>query len=101
MIKHIVLWRLLEFADGRSKMENAEIIRTKLMNLGDKIPGLRFMEVGFDFGNSEQSSDIALYSEFETTEALDFYQNHPDHVELKSFLNMVRSERRVIDYFVS
>ena len=101
MIKHIVFWRLFEFADGRSKRENAEIIRDKLENMRDKIPGMRFLEVGFDFGNSSQSSDIALYSEFETRDALDFYQNHSDHVELKDFLNKVRSERRVIDYEVT
>lgn len=98
MIKHIVLWRLFEFADGRSKHENAEIIKSKLENLNGKIPGLIKLEVGIDFSKSEQSSDIALYSEFSTQEALSEYQNHPEHIELKSFLVKVRSERRVIDY---
>ena len=30
MIKHIVMWKLQEFAEGRNKLENAKIIKEKL-----------------------------------------------------------------------
>jgi len=98
MIRHIVLWRLHEMADGRTRHENALIIKARLETLKEKIKGLTFIEVGIGSSQSEQSSDISLYSVFESNEALEEYQNHPDHTNLKLFLNKVRSERRVIDY---
>jgi len=98
MIKHIVLWKLKEEANGLSKEQNAAEIKSKLESLHGKIEGLLKIEVGFDFLHSPESADIVLYSEFENREALDFYQQHPLHKAVMPFIAEARSERRVVDY---
>ncbi len=98
MIKHIVLWRLKESADGRSAADNAKLIKQKLEGLSGQIPGLIRLEVGIDFSRTDGSSDVALYSEFTNREALDAYQQHPAHKAVIPFIAEVRTERRVVDY---
>lgn len=98
MIKHIVLWRLKEQAENRTKMENARRIQTQLQALNGKIPGLIKLEVGINFAMDECSADIVLYSEFESRAALENYHSHPDHVAIKPLVLACRSERRVADY---
>ena len=98
MVKHIVLWKLKETAGGRTRTENAAFIKRELEALRGVVPGLIRIEVGFDFSASESSSDLALYSEFESRAALDAYQNHPAHKAVMPAIMDARSERRVVDY---
>jgi hypothetical protein len=100
MIKHIVLWRLKEYAEGSTKQENAMKVRARLEDMRGKIPGMLKLEVGLNFEGSDTASDISLYTEFESREALDAYQVHPIHMKVKEFLPLVRTERRVVDYEV-
>ena len=98
MIRHIVLWRLKAQAEGRGRAENAALIKRALEDLQGKIPGLLKLEVGFDFSKTADSSDIALYSEFESREALEAYQSHPLHEAVKPMVLSARDERRMVDY---
>ncbi|OYU95122.1 MAG: stress responsive protein [Bacteroidetes bacterium B1(2017)] len=100
MIKHIVFWKLKEQANNLNKEENALEIKTKLEALNGQIEGLLSLEVGRDFLGSAESADLVLYSEFESKEALDYYQNHPLHKAIMPFIGEARSERRVVDYEV-
>jgi heme-degrading monooxygenase HmoA len=63
-----------------------------------KIPGLLKLEVGIDFSRENDSSDVVLYSEFDSNDALQAYQAHPAHAEVVPFVKSVRAERRVVDY---
>jgi hypothetical protein len=100
MIKHIVMWRLKEHAQGNDRATNAKLVKERLESMRGNIPGLLAIEVGIDFSATEHSADIVLYSEFESREALDAYQVHPEHEAMKSFVMDVRSERRIVDYQV-
>lgn len=101
MIKHIVLWKLKDQAEGKTKLENAQRLKKELENLNGIIPGLIRLEVGINlYGNSDDDSDVILYSEFENIDALENYYPHPEHVKIKPFAQAIRSERRVIDYEV-
>ncbi|ACQ53286.1 Dabb family protein [Clostridium botulinum] len=100
MIKHIVMWKLKEFAEGKSKLENANIIKINLEDLKHKIDEVKLIEVGVNINNSQQAYDVVLYSEFENLEDLNLYQNHPDHVKVGEFINKVKEERIVTDYEV-
>jgi len=101
MIKHIVMWRLKDSAHGNDKATNAHLIKEKLEALNGRVPGILKMEVGIDFAHSETSSDVVLYSEFESREALNAYQAHPEHKALMPFVMEARAERRVVDYEVN
>ena len=99
MIKHIVFFRLAENAEGKSKAENAEIIKAKLENLQNLIPEISKIEVGINVPNAPKTDfDIALYSEFESFEALDTYQEHPEHQQVAAFIGKVRTARAAVDY---
>jgi hypothetical protein len=97
MVRHIVLWRLKESANSHGKAENAAEIKRRLEELNGKIPGMIKLEVGFDFSRTADSSDIVLYSEFESRAALDAYQVHPLHEAVKPIVMVARDERRLVD----
>ena len=97
MIKHIILWRLKDFAEGSTKQENALKVKAMLEDMRGKIPGLLKLEVGLNFESGDTASDISLYTEFESREALDAYQIHPVHRKVKEFIPLVRTRRRVVD----
>ncbi len=98
MIKHIVLWKLHDVANGNTKDVNARLIKEKPESLKGKIPGLLKLEVGFNYKPSENAADIVLYSEFDSKESEAEYQIHPEHKKFVEFISSCRYERRVIDY---
>jgi Stress responsive A/B Barrel Domain len=98
MVKHIVFWRLKDFAESASKEQNARRVKALFEQMRGKIPGMLRLEVGINFESSSAASDIVLYTEFESREALNSYQVHPEHMKVKDFLPLVRIERRVVDY---
>ena len=97
MIRHIVMLRV-KATDDQSKEENVRAIRAVIDSLKGIVPGLRRIEGGVDFSATEWSSDVVLYSEFESRAALEAYQKHPAHVEALTFMADRRTERRVVDY---
>lgn len=100
MIKHIVLWKLKDDANGKSKTENARELKRQLENLNGKIPGLVSIELGISGiqAASDDNADVALYSVFENQAALDAYIAHPEHQKIIPFARSIVSERRVIDF---
>ena len=78
MVKHIVLYTLKE---GVDKQQAVAIIRESLEPLVGVIPGLVSMQIR---GAYQGGMDYALYSEFESREALAAYAQHPAHLEAKT-----------------
>lgn len=100
MVKHIVMWRLKEFAEGRSKDENLPRMKDRLEALKQKISEIKTLEVGINFNETEDSYDIVLYSEFANRESLEAYQRHDEHVKARDFIQKIRLEKKVVDYEV-
>ena len=98
MIKHIVMWRLKDFADGRSKKENLERMKTWLMSLKDKIKEVKRLEASTDMLYTDPAFDIVFYSEFEDEKALETYKNHPEHRKLVDFVSKIKETRELVDY---
>jgi hypothetical protein len=98
MIKHMVMWKLKDFAEGAKKSENAQNIKVQLEGLKNKIKEVRSMEVGININDSADSYDVALYSEFASLEDLKKYQNHPEHAKVGDFIIKRRLDRKVADY---
>jgi heme-degrading monooxygenase HmoA len=98
MFKHIVFWKLHETADGRSRAENARLIKERFEELANMIDGLRHLEVGIDVLRSEASADVVLYTEFESRADYEAYNDHPAHKAIAGFIQGLRSERRSVDY---
>jgi hypothetical protein len=100
MIKHIVLFKLHDFAEGRDKAGNAQLAKQQIEALAGRIPGLLKIEVGIDFLHSATSSDLVVYAELEDHAALTVYQEHPEHQPVLRLVRALASERRAVDYEV-
>lgn len=98
MVKHIVMWKLHEFAEGRSKAENARLMKQWLEQLKDKIADVQYLEVGINFTASEDAYDVVLYGEFNDRQALEDYQVHPEHLQFKNKIQNIRRDKKVVDY---
>lgn len=98
MIKHIVMWRLREHAEGATAAENALKMKEMLDTLPAKVPGVLKLEVGINVVQSPTAADICLYSEFNTLAEMDAYQVHPEHLKCVEFVKAVADERRAVDY---
>ena len=96
MIKHIVFWNLKDEAEGKTKLENSIIIKERLEALVGQIDGLLSAQVGINF--NEKGMDLCLVSEFESKEALNFYQGHPLHDAVRQYVHKVVDARAVVDY---
>jgi len=100
MIKHIVIWKLKEEAEGSSKVQNATKMKQLLENLIGIIPEIVRLEVGLKTSQSPANNDdIIVVSEFKTWEDLDIYANHPEHVKVGEFVKKVAEKRSAVDYF--
>jgi len=98
MIKHIVVWKLKERAEEKSKAENARLLKRELESLVGKIPAIRKFEVGINFNPTPDAYDMSVVSEFATKEDLDGYLNHPEHQRVAGLLKRLRDTRIVVDY---
>jgi len=101
MIKHIVFFGIAEIAEGKSKKELAETIKFELENLKNFIPEIITIEVGINSPAAPTTNyDIALYSEFESFEAMSAYQEHPEHKRVAALIAKVKTSRAAVDYEV-
>ncbi len=99
MIKHIVMWKLKEEALGNTKLENAKIIKERLMKLVGIIPEIKSMEIGININNADSvASDAVLIMEVEDLEALERYKTNPEHVKVSDFVKEVRLSRTAVDF---
>ena len=93
MIKHIVLYTLKE---GVNKEEAVQIIKNALEPLVGVVPGLTHMEIR----QAYNGMDYALYSEFQSREALENYAGHPAHLAAKEHFWHFLDSRVCADYEV-
>lgn len=93
MVKHIVLYTIKE---GLDKKESVAFIRSVLEPLVGQIPGLLHLEVR----QAYVGMDYALYSEFESPEALAVYAEHPLHVAAKDQFSHMIATRVAADYLL-
>ncbi len=100
MIKHIVMWKLKDQAEGADRAANARKVKELLDACTGIVPGMGKFEVALAQPGLEATYDVVLYSEFADREALNGYLDHPRHVALKPFIAAVREGRQCMDYEV-
>lgn len=99
MLKHVVMWKLKEQAEGKTKAENARFMKEHLEALLGIVPELRSVQVGINVKESDMAYDAVLISEFENEEALAVYKVHPEHVKISSYCKKIRESRVVVDFY--
>ncbi|MDQ6987471.1 MAG: Dabb family protein [Mariprofundaceae bacterium] len=93
MIRHIVMWKLRDKAD-------AAALKVRLEALNGRILGLIQVQAGIDFLQSQQSADLVLVADLENRQALDVYQQHPEHQAIVPLIKAAAVSRTVADYEV-
>lgn len=100
MLKHIVMWKLKDQAEGADRATNAAEMKRRLDECAHIVPGMHAFEVTVAQPGLETTYDVVLYSEFEDKAALDAYAQHPTHKALVPFIGAIRSERQCMDYVI-
>ena len=100
MIKHIVLWKIKDGVEGKTKKESILTLKEALEGLKGKIKEIQFLEAGLNFNPADTACDLSLYTEFKSRQDLDLYQKHPEHMKVVELVKKLAGERRVSDYEV-
>ena len=102
MVRHIVMWKFKDFAQGRTKAENIELIRGNLEELQKK-PGLEIIR-SFEFHENsnpkEGMFDAVIEMTFDSLEDVKTYREHPEHKAVSSYVALVREDRASVDYYI-
>ena len=99
MIRHIVMFKFLPEAEGRSKRENLDIARGMLEKLQGTVPSLRTSEIHYKHEQAAESNyDMVLIADFDDLDGLNSYIVHPDHKAVGQFMQGVRESRTCVDF---
>ena len=99
MIRHIVMFKFKEEAEGRTKAENIAITKAMLEALPAKIDLIRASSVTVNSPDADGSNfDLCLISDFDSFEDLAAYIVHPDHKAVGAFMRPVRLDRACVDF---
>ena len=100
MLKHIVMWKFKDHAEGADKATNLLKAKALLDACAGIVPGMGRFEVAIAQPGLECSYDLVLYAEFADQSTLHAYASHPQHEALKPFMGAMRLERQCMDYEV-
>lgn len=92
------MWKVKDNVDGKTKLENAKIIKEEIEGLKKDIKEIISLEIGINIVEGGQAYDIVLDSQFASIEDLSIYQKHPNHLEVVKSLGKLLESRVVIDY---
>ena len=98
MLKHIVMWKLKDHAEGADRAANAIEMKRRLEECADIAPGTLKFEVALAQPGLEATYDVVLYAEFTGRAALQAYIDHPTHKAVVPFIGAIREGRQCMDY---
>jgi len=98
MLKHVVLIKIKDFAEGSLRIDNAQKIKEMLDALPKKIKVIKKLECGINIRPSERAYDLCLIVTFKKEEDLEIYLNHPEHLKIVDFINKVKINIKSVDY---
>ena len=100
MIRHIVMWKLKEYAQDRTKEEDLHYIKEKMEALPDQIDCLLSMKVYFNINDKPGMYDAVAVSTFKSLRDITTYRLHPAHKYITEYIALVRDGRASVDYAV-
>jgi Stress responsive A/B Barrel Domain len=93
MVTHVVMWKLKDRSE-----DNARRVQALVMSMRGRIPGMLELDAGIDYTRSERSFDVVLITKHENRAALEQYQVHPVHEEVKSVMLQLRDVSVAVDF---
>lgn len=98
MIRHIVMWKFKDFAEGKAKEENILSVKSRLEALPQELEIIRSLEVHLNENKGPKNYDAVLITEFDNYGDLETYRTYPPHAAISSFVAKVSEERACVDY---
>lgn len=96
MILHSISWNFKPEVTDEQRRRLLEELKRSFIALKDVVPGLLRVEVGAP-PMASSNCDLALFVELSDRQALDVYQNHPDHLALVGVIRANFTDRRCCD----
>lgn len=100
MIKHIVMFKLLDQYSKEERKRIASELKVSLDELPQKIKEIKDYEVGINISNAGNAYDMVLVSLFESMEALEAYRVHQAHQAVVAKIKEHKKETIAVDYEV-
>ena len=99
MVRHVVMWTFLDHVPQEEWQAKGQELKAAIEALKDIVPGVQHLQVEIlPVGTS--THHIFLDSTFDSLEALNGYQVHPEHVSVAQRLKQVAGNRACFDYEV-
>jgi hypothetical protein len=99
MYKHVVLWKLRDKADGKSKSELAIEVKKRLDALPAHISEIKHYETAINVGDYGASFfDVSLISVFENKDTFWKYTKYPVHDKVVAYIQSVTEAEEIVDY---
>ena len=98
MLKHIVMWRFKDGAEGKTALEHSASMKQHLEALVGVVPELHSLEYGVDVLRSAASYDGVLTVTVDDLDALSRYANHPEHLKVVEYAKRVAESRVAVDF---
>ena len=94
MLTHIVIWKYRDDVEQFARDEHVNLLRS----LGNLIPQVQSLAVGFDILHLPRSYDTGLVAMFADKAALDAYTVHPEHVKVAEFGRQISAHVASVDF---
>lgn len=100
VLKHIVMWKFSDEAEGMTKQQNMAIVTERLRGLIGVVPSLMALEIGEDVLHSGASYDMALICTFRDVDGMLAYRDDPNHRAVAEYIHKVIYDRVTADFYV-
>jgi len=97
MIRHVVSWKL-SAVDVAQRESDAAAIIEGLESLPALIPAIRFFQVGRNIAPYADNWDLTLVADYDSLEALEEYQVHPEHQRVVAIVKPRVGARSNVDF---
>ena len=97
MIRHIVMWSIKDELSNLEKEKAMLEVKTKIEALKPLIKEIVEADILFNITEKEEF-DLVLNSVFKTTDDLNSYATHPDHVQVVNEIKGYFAKRAAVDY---
>lgn len=94
MIRHIAVFRFKPEFDEAQRQEWMDMIAA----LPHHIPEIKAMSIGKDLLRGPHSYDVGLVADFESFDAMDAYNKHPEHQKVLDVSGPVKEHLAVVDF---
>lgn len=98
MFRHVLLWKVKDGVEGRSRDEAVALLCDTVLSIKDKIPQIKSIEAGANRAQVGYACDMAVVIDFESWDDLVAFTEHPAHKDLAASVAPYQDAHFVVDY---